>query len=459
MRSGLVRLAIAGVGTAIGIVTQAIQLDAGATPERALIAFVVGEAYLLGGLFAAGRDPDNRTWWLMTAAGIGWFVGDFAASPSPLLHAVGIVLADTDAILLAAIVLAYPSGRLRERAHRLTVWVAALGLTGANLAALVTGDATASLVLGLGLTAAVAVLVPRRWLAARPEDRRVLAPAVAATSVTLLAIGIAIAVRLGDVGPALEGVLLAIRDVGVLAIPVGFVLGSFQLAQEELRRSRARIVDAGDAARRRLERDLHDGAQQRLVGLSLSLRMLASKLGDNPDPDIAATLDSAREELKSGLAELRELARGIHPAALTAGGLAAALPALVERSPVPTQLLAVPDRRLPEAVEVTAYFLVSEALANVGKHARAAGATVAATVAGRELVVTVTDDGVGGAAQAAALLEVRGAAPTGTGLAGMQDRVIAIGGRFVVESPRSGGSVIRAEIPLPPSGDPDRNPG
>jgi signal transduction histidine kinase len=458
MRSGPLRLAIALLGTALGAIAQAIQLEAGATPERALIAFVVGEAYLLGGLFAGGRDPDNRTWWLMTGAGVGWFIGDLAGSSSPALRAVGIALADTDAILLIALVLAYPTGRLDGVLHRATVALAAIGLTLANVAALVTGDATASLVLGLGLTVAMAILVPLRWLRAARGERRLLAPAVMATGITLAAIGVAIVIRLADVGERLEGVLLAARDVGVLAIPVGFVFGSFLLAQDELRRSRARIVDAGAAERRRLERDLHDGAQQRLVGLALSLRLLSTKLGD-AEPAVTIALEAAREDLRSAIGELRELARGIHPAALTAGGLGAALPALVERSPIPTSIVAVPEERFPDAVEVTTYFLVSEALANVGKHAHATSAWVRAETEGGDLVVEVADDGVGGATEAAALLDGRRAEPAGTGLLGMQDRVLAVGGELVIEARQGGGTIVRARIPRSAPEPAVENPG
>jgi signal transduction histidine kinase len=450
MGSGWLRLGIAVLGTAVGAATQAIQMGAGATPERALIAFVVGEAYLLGGLFAGGRDPANRTWWIMTAAGIGWFVGDFAASADPLLRAVGVILADTDAILLTALVLAYPTGRLVTRAHRATVAIAAVGLTAANVVAWRTGDATLNLVFGLAVTAAVGVLVPLRWIRAPREQRASLTPPVLAMTVTVTAIAIAIVVRLADVGEQVAGVLLAVRDVGVLAIPIGFVVGSFQLAQEELHRSRRRLVDASDSERRRLERDLHDGAQQRFVGLSISLRMLAARLDGGGDPVVAETLDAAREELKAGITELRELARGIHPAALTAGGLAGALPTLVERSPVPAALLGVPEARFAPPVEVTAYFLVSEALANVAKHANATQATVLATVTGDGLDIEVRDDGVGGVGRDDG--ERLAAQPAGTGLAGLRDRVLALGGTLSIDSPPGRGTTIRASIPLAAEG-------
>jgi signal transduction histidine kinase len=207
-------------------------------------------------------------------------------------------------------------------------------------------------------------------------------------------------------------------------------------AQTELRRSRTRIVEAIDAERRRLERDLHDGAQQRLVSLSLALRLVRSRLGADSGA-AAAGLDDASIELKTALVELRELARGIHPAILTESGLGPALDSLSARSAVPADILALPDRRLPPAVEATAYFVVSEALTNVAKYASATRATVTAACPRDTLRVEVADDGVGGADPA-----------EGSGLRGLADRVAALGGRLSVDSPIGGGTRVVAEIPL-----------
>ncbi len=207
--------------------------------------------------------------------------------------------------------------------------------------------------------------------------------------------------------------------------------------EEEVRASRVRIVEAGDAARRRLERNLHDGAQQRLVSLSLALRLAQSKLSS--DPDAAGTvLESAREELALALDELRELARGIHPAILTDRGLAAALESLATRSPVPVEIEAPVDG-LPPAVEAAAYYVVAESLANVVKYARASLVSVRITQEEERLAVEVEDDGVGGADPSA-----------GTGLRGLTDRVEALDGSLSVQSPRGGGTCIRAELPLQP---------
>jgi signal transduction histidine kinase len=207
-------------------------------------------------------------------------------------------------------------------------------------------------------------------------------------------------------------------------------------AQSEVRQSRVRLVDATDTARRRLERDLHDGAQQRLVSLSLALRLARMRLGSDADPAAVAGLDDAAGELKTALQELRELAHGIHPAILTQAGLGPAIDSLTQRSTVPADVMVLPDRRLSPAVEATAYFVVSEALANVAKYAGATGATVAAECPGDTLRVEVTDDGIGGADP-----------ERGTGLRGLADRVAALGGTLSVDSPAGGGTRIVAVIP------------
>jgi signal transduction histidine kinase len=201
--------------------------------------------------------------------------------------------------------------------------------------------------------------------------------------------------------------------------------------------SRARIVEAGDAERKRVERNLHDGAQQRLVALSLALRLVRSRLGPDADPDLVTDLDSAAGQLRAAIADLRELARGIHPAVLTEAGLGAAILALADRSPIPVAIESVPAERLPAPVEATAYYVVAEGLTNVAKYAHAPGATVEVSMAGGMLAVAVHDDGVGGADPA-----------LGSGLRGLADRVEALGGSFVVSSLPGFGTTLRAAIPL-----------
>jgi PAS domain S-box-containing protein len=204
---------------------------------------------------------------------------------------------------------------------------------------------------------------------------------------------------------------------------------------EEIRASRARLVEAADDARRKLERNLHDGAQQRLVALSVSLRLAEGKLRDDPD-GAAAILAASREELTHALDELRELARGIHPAVLTDRGLGAALDALVSRSPIPVET-ELPETKLQPAVEAAAYYVVSESLANVVKYAQASSVRVRVATENGQVVVEVSDDGVGGADPAG-----------GSGLRGLADRVAALDGSLSVVSPNGAGTCVRAVIPV-----------
>jgi signal transduction histidine kinase len=205
---------------------------------------------------------------------------------------------------------------------------------------------------------------------------------------------------------------------------------------KELRASQARIIEAADAARRRIERDLHDGAQQHLVALALEVRLARSRA--ERDPELAvAFLEHVGEGLARASAELRELAHGIHPAVLTERGLAAAVQALAGRATVPVEVLETPADRLPAPIEAAAYFVVAEALTNVAKYAQASAATVKVTLVRGELVVEVSDDGVGGATPDA-----------GSGLRGLSDRVGALDGTLAVVSPRGEGTRLRAVIPL-----------
>jgi PAS domain S-box-containing protein len=204
---------------------------------------------------------------------------------------------------------------------------------------------------------------------------------------------------------------------------------------DELAASRARIVTAGDVERRRLERNLHDGAQQRLVALSLSLRLARATLDSDPAAARAVLLE-AGDELAVALEELRELARGLHPAILTDRGLRAAVEMVAARMPVPVEIAAIPDERLPEPVEAAAYYLIAEALTNVTKYAHASTVRVRVSSDDANVVVEVSDDGVGGADPA-----------NGSGLRGLADRVEALGGSLELVSPARAGTSLRAEIP------------
>jgi signal transduction histidine kinase len=202
---------------------------------------------------------------------------------------------------------------------------------------------------------------------------------------------------------------------------------------EELRASRERIVAAGDAERRRLERNLHDGAQQRLVAIALHLRLLQNRIGD--DPSAAALVTTASEELARSLEELRELARGLHPAVLE-HGLGGALQSLANRAPVPTTVSCETGGSVPEAVELAVYFVASEALTNVAKYSHATCATVHVSRDGPRVRIEIADDGVGGADDA-----------RGSGLRGLADRVEALDGRLQVRSPVGAGTTVMAELP------------
>jgi PAS domain S-box-containing protein len=205
-------------------------------------------------------------------------------------------------------------------------------------------------------------------------------------------------------------------------------------AEQELRSSRARVVASADRERRRIERNLHDGAQQRLVGIGIFLRRMAMQ--QQLPAGVAELVEAAQEETGMAIAELRELARGIHPAALTETGLSESLRGLALRTPIEVSV-AAPDERLPEAVEVALYYVAAEALVNISKYAHATHVEVTLTMSDCQACLTVTDDGIGGA-----LLE------DGGGLEGLTDRVNAVGGTLGVQSPPGGGTRVHAVVPL-----------
>jgi signal transduction histidine kinase len=240
-----------------------------------------------------------------------------------------------------------------------------------------------------------------------------------------------------DQGLELEPQLVRLTAAAAsMALEHSRLQAEVQARLEQVRASRARIVEAGDAERRRLERDLHDGAQQRLVTLSLALGMARDRAA--ADPELGSLIESASKEAREALTELRELARGIHPAVLTETGLAGAIQALVERSPVATTVIAVPGGRFPAAIEATAYFVVSEALTNIAKHAMAGSAEVTIRQRPGRLVVEVSDDGAGGARPEG-----------GSGLRGLADRVASAGGVLRVDSPPGCGTRLEADLPCP----------
>src|SRR6266508_723167 len=231
-----------------------------------------------------------------------------------------------------------------------------------------------------------------------------------------------------------------VGEIGALERSFNSMAGSLQESQAELAASRARIVAAADQTRRRIERDLHDGIQQRLVSLGLELR--AVQAGVPADlARLRGELDQLAAGLGSAVDELRELSRGIHPAILSEGGLGPALKALARRSAVPVELDVHIQTRLPEQVEVAAYYVVSEALANAAKHANASAVHVEVRTADGRLHLSVRDDGVGGAEMG-----------RGSGLVGLTDRVQALGGTITVRSPAGQGTTVRVELPIDADG-------
>jgi len=237
--------------------------------------------------------------------------------------------------------------------------------------------------------------------------------------------------------PALKdepALLEAVTAAAGIAIDNGRLHAELSARLQELRGSRVRVIEAGQKERQRLERDLHDGAQQRLIALSLELSRLEGRL--DGDPDTSAGLDQARREISISLDELRAVARGIHPAVVSGHGLQVALEQLAARAPVPVRLNVAVEGRIPEHLEVATFYLVSESLTNIGKHAEATAATVDVGRVNGQLVVEIADDGVGGADT-----------ERGSGLRGLADRVEALEGRLRVWSPSGRGTRLRAEIP------------
>jgi signal transduction histidine kinase len=242
--------------------------------------------------------------------------------------------------------------------------------------------------------------------------------------------GLVLVASVGPLGPDAETRLAGFAELVALALESAE-------ARAEVNASRVRILEAGVSERRRLERNLHDGAQQRLVALAVQLRMLEKKLAD---PELAQKiLRGAAHELEQALAELRELARGLHPAVLSDRGLAPALETLAARSPLPLLVEGVPQERLAEPLEAAVYFVVAEALTNAVKHAGASELRVVMRAEASELRVEIADDGRGGADLSAG---------NGSGLRGLADRVEALGGRLAVFSPPGAGTTVRAVLPL-----------
>jgi signal transduction histidine kinase len=252
--------------------------------------------------------------------------------------------------------------------------------------------------------------------------------------------------RLGAIvhDPALAedpGLISGVSAAIGMAVDIERLNAAVRAQLADVRASRMRIVEAADAERQRVERNLHDGAQQRLVALSLALRRARAQLPADGGGELGATLGGASEQLASALSELRDLARGIHPAILTEAGLGPALRSLARESPIPVSVTLELDDRLPDPVAVAAYFLAAEALANVAKYSAADSVAMSAVSTVGSLHVEITDDGVGGADPG-----------SGSGLRGLADRVAALGGLLEIHSPPGGGTQLVADLPFEAAG-------
>jgi signal transduction histidine kinase len=475
---------VLGVVMAVVVATSDHQTNPGL---EAALTLVIAWSFLGSGLVSWDRRPDNLTGPLMVAVAFTWLLGQLSASDVPGLFVIGRNITGLPFAILIHLLFAFPDGTLMRPLERrcvalayfLTVvypWLLTPFVDFADTGdcdgcpanplqvwdnqALYDALAAVQNLLGIAVLAALIWhFVRRARESTDPAERRRDAPVWWAGGVTLLFV---IALLLTSFAPedgTADDWIYYCTGLVLATVPYAFWLGLLRsrlseaelVAQEnlrldaelqarlvELRESRARIVEAGYAERRRVERDLHDGAQQRLVALALDLRMARGKLDEDP-ATAAELLEDATLELAAATEELRELARGLHPPVLTDRGLVAALEALAGRSPIPVSVEADGAERAPPSAAAAAYFVASEALTNVVRHAQAQQAMVRVGRADGRLCVEIRDDGRGGAD------------PTGgSGLRGLSDRVAALDGSLEVESPPGRGTVVRAVIPVAP---------
>jgi signal transduction histidine kinase len=396
-----------------------------------VLAYVVIKAPLSVAALVAGLLPLVATAWLLTfgVRGIGQLGDRFYIGPWTLGPLTGLVLC---ALALASGILAIAAlGGLRSLLGSLTRTL----LAPAEQAP---GPVREMLAESLGdRTLSVAYWLPDRKLFVDESGHvvRMPEPGSGRSWTAVERDGRRVAAIIHDAELATGPELVNAAAAGAaLAIDNERLKANLRARVEELRVSRIRIVEAQDHARRRIERDLHDGAQQQLVSLSLDLRLLKSKLNGNEAA--AETVDAISDKLATALAELRELARGIHPVILTERGLVPAVAALAQRAPVPVEANISIHQRLTPAIESAAYFVIAEALTNVAKYAQAENVVVDLSRAGDEVIVVVEDDGVGGA-------DIE----TGTGLRGLIDRLSALDGTLELETPEGGGTRLIARIP------------
>jgi signal transduction histidine kinase len=337
-------------------------------------------------------------------------------------------------VVLGSVPLVFLAGFLRSRLAR-----AAVGELFVDLRAdPAPGDLRDALARALGdPSLTLAYWLPEFETWADLDGRAVMLPTDGSRATTLIERnGARLAALLHD--PVLDDEPELLQVVGAaasIALENGRLHAELRARLAELRGSRARVIEAGQKERKRLERNLHDGAQQRLIALSLELSLLEKEMAGDDDAR-ARRLEQARDEIAASLDELRAVARGLHPAVLSGHGLEVALESIAASAPVSVRLNVALEGRLPEQIEVAAYYVVSESLANIGKHSCASSASVDVDRINGVLVVEVVDDGVGGADS-----------EQGSGLRGLADRVEALGGKLRVWSPAGGGTRLRAEMP------------
>jgi signal transduction histidine kinase len=568
-------VAALALATGIGAAVLVVGSDREPSPTwaSAVLALLVGWAYIGSGLVAWRHRPDIRLGPVMVLIGFAWFVTFLADSDHAVVFTLGTALQNIYLLGFVYLVLSFPSGRLRGRLERVLFLVAIVLTIVVELAYLLFVDSTvfcsgcpdnalqvvrnnelgeailqSQRAAGLVFSLFTAALLINRWRRASPPRRRAVSPLLwtggamfgalalsigndivgeplsplptwtrsfvfAAIPVAVLAVmlqrrlargavaglvvelqsgatsvdlrealsralgdaslelaywlpsqgryvdsdGLPVRLREGEVGRVAtiverdgEPVAALVHDEALRENPelVDSVCAAAALTLEnerlraellaklaELQASRARLVEATDTERRRIERDLHDGTQQRLVSIAMALGLAESKLASDR-PAVGPVLREARGALASALEELRDLSQGIRPAILIERGLPAALDDLSRRAALPVRLEATITGRLPEPVESAAYFVASEALTNAAKHSHANDVRLVASSDASTLVIEVTDDGIGGAG-----------AGSGSGLRGLADRVEAIGGRLTVSSPPGRGTTVRAEIP------------
>jgi signal transduction histidine kinase len=473
-----------------GVGSVALILTSDHTSPRGLAAALIltaGWSFAGTGLYAWDRRPGNNIGPLMTAIGFTFFFQGLSSASNEVVFAIGIIGSSLPYAILVHLLVTFPAGRFENRFQRLVAGSAYLTTTVLQLGwaffidptkqsdcgncpenpILIAGHEGISNAINVlqvtiatfGIASTVAIVF-LRWRRSTAAQRRALTPVVLSGAVAFTILLAQLILSQIGVPQAVEDGTYIAAIVVFASLPFAFLLGllrsrigraeevttalsaeneqlnaELRAKVEELRASRARIVEAGYAERRRVERDLHDGAQQRLMALTMNLRLARDKLEGEPAAT-AELLDEAMDELAAATTELRELARGIHPGVLSDRGLAAALSGLAERSPLPVEVIETPSERLPAPVESATYFVVAEALTNVARYAEANGASVRVGRENGVVEIEVRDDGVGGADLDA-----------GTGLRGLEDRVAALEGSFAVRSHPGEGTIVEARIP------------